>query len=55
MAWARIRPAPAAEAVFPRRNRARAITGAAVGVHTVASWTFNPRRRVYPYAAACLA
>ncbi len=37
MAWASIRPAPLAEAVLPERSRARAITGAAVGVDTVAS------------------
>src|SRR3546814_468401 len=30
MAWASIRPAPAAEPVFPRRNRDPAITGAGV-------------------------
>jgi hypothetical protein len=32
-----------AEAVLPLRNRARAITGAAVGLLIVASWMFNPR------------
>ena len=43
MAWANNRPAPAAEEVFPRRSRARAITGAASGVEIVASWMFRPR------------
>jgi hypothetical protein len=46
MACASIRPAPAADAVFPARSRARAITGAAIGVDSVASWTFRPRTRL---------
>jgi len=37
IAWASSRPAPVADAVLPRRSRARAITGAAVGVEIVAS------------------
>ena len=46
MAWASIRPAPLADAVLPLRSRARAITGAASGVETVASWMFSPRTPV---------
>lgn len=55
IAWATNRPAPDAEAAFPARNRARAITGAVVGVVSVASWIFSPRTPEYPNAAACLA
>ena len=43
-AWARRRPAPGRRGDVPRRSLARAITGAAVGVERVASWTFRPRR-----------
>ena len=55
MAWATNLPAPDAEAAFPRRNRARAITGAVVGVVIVANWMFSPRTPEYPTAAPCLA
>lgn len=43
MGWASSRPAPEAEAAFPRRNRAAASTGIAVSVDRAASWTFRPR------------
>jgi hypothetical protein len=38
--------APLAEPALPRRNRVPAITGAAIGVETVASKGCNPRTRV---------
>jgi len=43
MAWASMRPAPVAEATLPRRSRARAITGAAIGVERTASCASSPR------------
>ena len=43
MLWASSLPAPVAEAVLPLRSRARAMTGAVIGVLIVASWMFRPR------------
>jgi hypothetical protein len=40
--------APLAEPALPRRSRVPAITGAAIGVDSVASRGCNPRTRVYP-------
>jgi len=46
IAWASNRPAPVAEAVLPLRSRARAMSGAAVGVLIVANCTLSPRAPV---------
>lgn len=46
IAWASNRPTPVAEAVLPRRSRARAITGAELGLLIVASWMLSPRTPV---------
>ena len=47
------RAASLAEFVGPRRSQVAAITGAEIGVETIASSAFRPLTLEYPYPAPC--